>query len=430
MNRLLLVGLNHTTAPLAVREKLAGASAQTMAAVRSAWENCEAVLLGTCNRVELYLAGSGSPDADAAIELLARAHGLDPSVVQPHVYAFSGQQAIEHLFNVASGLDSMVLGETQILGQVRNAYESARVTGAAGPVLHPLFQKAVAVGKEVLGQSGLADGRLSVASVAVDYARRVFDHFGDKTVLCVGAGKMARLVSQRFTDLRPGRLEVISRDIGRARVLADEFGGRGYDFSSLDERLVAADVVITSTGADFPVITRARFEPLLGRRRYRPVLMIDIAVPRDIETAVGELDNVYVYNLDDLQEVVQKTLAGRGNAVAAARAIVARHVAQYAAWHRQRETGPLIDGLYKQYNTIAKAELDRALAKLPSMDDAARKALEEMTHRMVQKMLHGPVHCLRGNNHEATAGYAHALEKLFGVGTHPPPDDAAGGESK
>ncbi|HEX8325262.1 MAG TPA: glutamyl-tRNA reductase [Tepidisphaeraceae bacterium] len=425
MNDLLLIGLNHTTAPLDVRERLALAPQRAFEAI-TAWQarshGGEVVLLSTCNRVELYLAADDTTSRDNVITFLADFFSVPAGAFASHLYEARGRAAVEHLFSVASGLDSMVLGESQILGQVRQAYEASRQAGATGPVLNPLFQRAATVGKEVLTDTGLGEGRVSVASVAVDYAKRIFDTFDDKTVLCLGTGKMTRLVLQGFTALKAGRVLVASREQTRADAFATKFGGnniniRGVTMDDLDRHLISADIVIGSTGATHPVVTRDRFATLLKKRRYRPAFFLDIAVPRDIDPRVGDLSDVYLYNLDDLQQVVSQTLAGRGGAVEAARAVVRRHVDAYAVWHRQREIGPLIDTLYRRSNDIARAELDRTLGKL-DLDDTGREQVEQLVHRVVQKLLHGPVNQLKQAHEPRGEGpaYVHAIEKLFGLG--------------
>ncbi|HTL28034.1 MAG TPA: glutamyl-tRNA reductase, partial [Tepidisphaeraceae bacterium] len=305
MQRLLLLGLNHTTAPLDVREKLAFNAQQSrdaIAAFRQQFTESEAVLLSTCNRVELYIARAlhGHPRADEMIAFLAAFHDLAPERFRPHLYEKRERDVIAHLFAVVSSLDSMVLGETQILGQVRSAYDLSRECEAAGGLLNPLFQRALAVGKEVMTETSLNEGRVSVASVAIDYARKIFDHFNDKTVLSIGAGKIAQLVLQHFTKLAPGKLLVCNRDSNKAQNLAREFNGIAAPFDKLTEQLTAADIVITSTGSTQPIITRRDFESLLKQRRYRPIFLIDLAVPRDVEASVGDLENVYLYNIDDL----------------------------------------------------------------------------------------------------------------------------------
>ncbi len=344
MQRLLLLGLNHTTAPLEVREKLAFDSslrASAIAAFRERFPNCEAVLLSTCNRVELYVARElhGHPRVEEMAEFLCSFHPVGAEAVRPHLYEKSDRQMVEHLFNVASSLDSMVLGETQILGQVREAYETARDLAATGTLLNPLFQRAVAVGKQVMHETPLAEGRLSIASVAVDYASRIFDHFDDKVVLSIGAGKMANLVLKSFAGLSPKKLLICNRDSARAEALAAKFGGETRPFESLDEHLETVDVVITSTGSARPIIDARSFGAAQRRRRYRPIFLIDIALPRDVEADVGKLENVYLYNLDDLQQVVSQTQAGRHGAIDSAKAIVSAAVNDYVRSHRRARWG-------------------------------------------------------------------------------------------
>jgi glutamyl-tRNA reductase len=434
MHWLLLLGLNHTTAPLEVRERLAFNDAQRRAAVqalRARFPKCEAVLLSTCNRVELYVGrqGHGNPSVREMTEFLAGFHSVAATDLDEHLYHKTDRQVVEHLFTVASSLDSMVLGETQILGQVREAYDASQALGATGGVLNPLFQRAVAVGKQVMRETPIAEGRLSVASVAVDYAKRIFERFDDKTVLCVGAGKMAQLVLQHLAGLSPRRLLVCNRNTARATPLAETFGGEAVPFDRLGDHLVAADIVVSSTGSADPVITRALFEPLLRRRRYRPIFLIDMAVPRDVEAAVGELDSVFLYNLDNLQQVVLATRSQRGEVVDAARTIVTRQVEEYAVWHRQRELGPAIDRLYKHYHRLAQDEVARTITKLPNVGDAERAHLEDLARRLVNKLLHGPIQTLRQSDGPHVGGgvpYPYALEKLFGLGDVPDHSAAAG----
>jgi len=447
MHRLLLLGLNHTTAPLEVRERLAFNADQRRAAVvgfRARFPGSEAVLLSTCNRVELYVARGGegasasdrqasngngeprpmAPTVDEMTDFLAAFHALPAGAFREHLYTKVDRGVVEHLFNVVSSLDSMVLGETQILGQVRESYDAARDVSAAGAMLHPLFQRALAVGKQVMHETALAEGRTSVASVAVDYARRIFDHFHDKTVLCVGAGKMAALALQGFAALSPRQLLVCNRDPAKAAALAARFNtatakAAPVPFERLNDHLVAADIVVSSTGSLHPIITRAQFDAVIRQRRYRPVFLIDIAVPRDVEAAVGGIENVYLYNLDDLQQVVQSTQSQRRDAVEAARRIIARHVEEFAAWHRAREMGPLIDRLYRRCHQLAQDEAARTLPKLNGMSEADKAQVQELARRIVNKVLHQPVQTLKGPG--AAHGppvqhYLHAMEKLFGLG--------------
>jgi glutamyl-tRNA reductase len=433
MQRLLLLGLNHATAPLDVRERLAFSAQERLAALdalREKFPGVEAVLINTCNRVELYAARAvhGHPRHDEMIAFLADLRRVPVAAFAAHAYEKSERDVIGHLFAVSASLDSMVIGETQILGQVRNAYDAARAIGSAGPSLNPLFQRAIAVGKQVLSETRIAEGRLSVGSVAVDCAGRIFDHYDDKTVLCVGAGKMATLVLQSFHALRPGKLLICNRDVGKAEALAKRFGGLAAPFDRLADHLVAADVVVTSTGAPHPIITRRDFEPLRRARRYRPIFFIDIALPRDVEAAVGEIENCYLFNLDDLQQVVAATHNQRGEAIEHARRIVSEQVDRYVSWTRVRELGPMIDKLYQRHHELAREEVERIVNKLPDASAVERQHLEELARRIVNKLLHDPVKTLRQSDSPHALGqtYLHAMEKLFQLDENAKPRDEKG----
>jgi glutamyl-tRNA reductase len=423
MGQLLLVGLNHLTAPLAVRERLAFDAGQQRAALESfkqRFAGCEAVLLSTCNRVELYVASATeqpAPMVDELIRFVAQLRDVPAEQFRSHVYEKSERSAIEHLFNVATSLDSMVLGESQILGQVRQAYELARDAGAVGAALNPLFQRAGAVGREVMSQTALGDGRVSIAGVAVACAQRIFETFTDKCVLCIGAGKMSALVLQHFIGLRPKRLLICNRDLDKARGLSARFNGEAVDFASLDQHLARSDIIITSTGSPHPIITRPQIDSVLKHRRYRAMFLIDIAVPRDVEPAVGENEHIYLYNIDDLQSVVSATQAQRTDAIEAARAIVARHVNEFLVLQRRRALGPAIELLYQRSHALARQELTRTVSKLPHLSDSERAQLEELARRIVNKLLHDPVSALEQadaqQQHALTPQYLHAIEKLF-----------------
>ena len=426
MHRLLLLGLNHMTAPLDVREKLAFDAKQcrhALAAFRSKFVECEAVLLSTCNRVELYIGRSAHahPSIEEMVGFLAEFHGIGAESFREHLYHKKDRDVAEHLFAVSSSLDSMVLGETQILGQVRDAYDLSRELESAGPLLNPLFQRAIAVGKQVMHETRLNEGRLSVASVAVDYAKRIFETFTDKTVLCIGAGKMTTLALQGFVGLKPTNLLVCNRDPAKAVALAQKFNGKPVPFDRLDDHLAVADIVLTSTGSAHPIITGQQFKRIRRRRRNRTLFLIDIAVPRDVEAQVGDIENVYLYNLDDLQQVVQATQAQRRDAIDAARTIVDTQVDDFAAWHRAREMGPVIDRLYRRYHRMAQDELARTRGKLSgNLSEQDEAHLEDMVRRLVNKLLHNPIQVLRQDEsagaHTPPGGYLHAFQKLFQVG--------------
>lgn len=420
MQRLLLLGLNHTTAPLEVRERLAFNSAQrnaALAAFKQRFPNCEAVLLSTCNRVELYIAREthGHPRPEEMLEFLADFHQTPSQQFKDHFYLKVNREVVEHLFSVTASLDSMVLGETQILGQVRDAYFAAQTARSCAGELNPLFQRALGAAKQVMHETALNEGRLSVASIAVDAARNIFESFGDKTILSIGAGEMSQLVLQHFVELSPGKLLICNRDAAKAAELAQRFNATAVAFENLADHLVAADIVVSSTGAPHPIITRKLFDSLRRQRRYRPIFLIDIAVPRDVEPAVGEVDHVYLYNLDDLQQVVTSNQSQRKEAVEAARKIVLRHVDEFAAWLRQRELGPKIAQLFRRYHEIAQEEVERTRNKLPNLTDAEAALLADLARRVVNKVLNDPVQVLKQADaaHAPLGQYMHAMEKLF-----------------
>jgi glutamyl-tRNA reductase len=431
MNRLLLLGLNHTTAPLAVRERVAlsrGRVPEVVAAFREKFPACEVVVLSTCNRTELYAARAthGHPRIEELIDFLATISGVPADGLKAITYHLANRGVVEHLFSVAASLDSMVVGETQILGQVRDAYDQATQLDTVGPQLHPLFQAAIAVGKQVMTDTPLAEGRVSVASVAVDYARQLFPTMADRTVLCVGAGEVGQSVTRRFTALRPRRVLVCNRDIARAQRLTRLFGGEALPLDRLNEGLGAADVVVTSTDSPQPLLTRSLVEPAMRfRHATRPIFLIDTAVPRDIEPAVGELAGVHLYDLDHLQSVVGQTHAVRQDAVATARKLISAHVDAFVAAARAREMGPTIDRLYRRYHAVAAEELQRTLGKLPAATDAERQHLEELTRRIVNKLLHEPVRQIRQSPeiHSPASRFLSALDAMLNVGDNGGDDD-------
>ena len=304
MQRLLMIGMNHATAPVAVRERFAFSGTQREIALRrfkEAFPETEAVLVSTCNRVELYASRPvhGHPRIEEMVSFLANFHQFSEQQLKPYLYERSNRAVAEHLFTVAGSLDSIVVGETQILGQIREAYEVSAKLGMADALLHPLFQRALAAAREVMRATGLAEGRRSIASIAVEYARQIFEDFRDKTVLSIGAGKMSTLVLQHFSELHPKEMVICNRNVEKAEDLAKRFGGRCVSMDSMMQHLAEADVIISSTASPSPIITGTMFQQVMKLRRWRPVFLVDIALPRDIDPAVGDLDNVYLYNIDD-----------------------------------------------------------------------------------------------------------------------------------
>lgn len=417
-----MVGLNHRTAPLAVREGLAfdpQRAADTLRGISDRFPGTEAVIVSTCNRVELYIARpvGTHPSRERLWEVLVQGRQLTLADIQEHLYHHEDRAMVEHLFAVASSLDSMVVGETQILAQVKNAYQAACQAGTVGSTFHALFQRALAAAKDVHESTQLAAGRLSVASVAVDLVQRVFDEFADKTVLCIGAGEMVALLLRHMQELKPRQMVLANRSLARAQELAAQVGGMAAPLEHLETLLVDADIILSSTGATEPLVTAGMFKKLLKARKYRPAVIVDIAVPRDIDPEVGKLTNVYLYNIDDLQQVAAVNRDKRTDEIDRSRELLVRHVDEFVHWFAARDVGPLVKALYDQCNAIARAELEQVFARHPEYDEAQRKEWQRLTHRLVGKMLHAPVAQIT-QQAEATARpmLAAALKKLFSLG--------------
>ncbi|HSW47362.1 MAG TPA: glutamyl-tRNA reductase [Phycisphaerae bacterium] len=425
--RTLITGCNHRYAPVALREKLAFDEAQMVEALRrfhEAFPEAEAVLVSTCNRVEFYFARPvhGHPRIGEVIEFIARFHDLHAADLSSAFYNHEDAEAIRHLFRVTSSLDSMVLGESQILSQVRTAFEAARRQNLIGTNLGDLFQRAFAVAKEIHTRTAIATGRVSVGSVAVDLARQVFSRFDDKTVLMVGAGKMGEVTLKHLLATRPRRLWITNRSPEKAHDLADrirrihQLQVQVIPFEQWIAHLAAADIAITSTGSREPVLTAKQFAPVPARRQYRPLLIIDIAVPRDIDSAVGKQDSVFLYNIDDLQIVTEATLIQRREALSCCQGIIESHVTDYLQSRTGRDLGPVLQALRDRLQGISEQELHWLLPKLQNASAHDREMIERMLHRIAQKILHHPTDLLRRKITTGTAGiYADTLAALFAL---------------
>lgn len=431
--RLVMVGLNHRTAPVELRERVAHNGEKAVALIRAmveAWGVAEALVLSTCNRTEVYAVRPihEPPTFTDLVGLLARRADLDAAELQGHCISREQKEAVRHLFRVAAGLDSMVIGEPQILGQVKRGYEMACDAGTAGPVIHKAFQQAIAVAKRLRTQTGIDAGRVSVGSVAVDFARQIFSRFDDKVVLGIGAGEMAKLTLRHLRTLEPKRLWVCNRSLDRAQTLIAHVGvpvesGGARPWEDLDELLVDADVVVTSTGASHAIITPQQFRPVLERRRRRPVFLIDIALPRDVDPQVGSLPNVYLYNIDDLQQVVENTAQNRGDIAEKCEGIIGEAAAQCMREIEHRDIGIMVRELRLRLADMGEAEKQRTLRKLGArmndngVSETFAKLLDEHTHRLINKILHVPLSQLDHPHPETPmAFYAAALRRLFALG--------------
>ncbi len=414
--KLWCVGCNWQT-PVGLRERLAlpGPAAAALVARLKQELPAEAVALSTCNRTELYLGAAGADDpAGRGLALLAEAAGVPLPELAAQAYRHEGDAAVRHLFCVASGLDSLILGEGQVLGQVKAAYEQAVAAGAAGPLLHPLFQRALACAKRVRTETPLAEGRLSIASAAVDFIREVFDDLRGKTALMIGAGKMADLVLTHLRELQPQRVLVANRGADRARELAAKFGGEFRPLEDLAAALAEADVVVSGTGADAAIIDDAAFAEVHRRRRGRHMAIVDIAVPRDFDPAIGQRENVFLWNIDHLEKVRTRTLQRRQKAEVQAQRIVEEEAAAHREGVRAAAGGAVLEEFDRRLQDAVDAELAWLLPQLNGMPEADRAKIKAFAHRLKNKFLHPPRAALR---EEAKAGdpaaLRAALRKLF-----------------
>jgi glutamyl-tRNA reductase len=419
---LLLVGISHRTAPVELRERLDFQTRGLDGALRGLAKRgttAEAVVLSTCNRAEVYAACEdldGTHDGLAAF--LAEFHGLERSTLAPHLYAHRDLEAARHLYRVAAGLDSLVMGEPQILGQVKEAHAAAAAAQIVGPVLNRLFHSSFAVGKRVRTETALGSGAVSVSFAAVALARKIFGDLAGRSVLVVGAGEMGKLTALHMKSQGVHRVTIVSRTIAHAARTAQAIGGASAaPWEEIDIALGASDIVITATGAGTPVLTKAHLEGVMRPRRSRPLFIIDIAVPRDVEPAAGEIEQVFLYNIDDLQATVRENLARRATEVARAEAIVSEEVVRFGGWLRARGAVPTIVALRQHFETVRRTELERLDFKLAQLPPETRARVDEITRLMVEKLLLTPTERLKSLDDAETIGqYTEAVTRLFALG--------------
>lgn len=413
--KLLCVGLNWRT-PLSLRETLALDGDKAMHAaleLRRNYPQTEFVVLGTCNRTEVYAAWSepaASPDAEMLFEFLGSRSEARPPKIGDFLYRHEDAAVVEHLFHVAGGLDSLVLGEAQILGQVRTAYQTGVERETAGPHCHALFQKALAVAKRIQTETELSRGRLSIASAAIEHLTGVFERFSDKTVLVIGGGKMAELALVHLAALKPGQLLTINRTNERAEELAVKFGGAARPFAGLLNSLAEADIVLSSTGAELPIVHAAEFQNVMKARKQRLMAILDIAVPRDFDPAIRDFDNVLLWDLDDLEKIRYKTLRAREKELDKALKIVEAESAAFEAAVALQRTGPIIGQLEREFGRITEEELDWLMPQLNGLPDRDREKIRQFAHRMKNKFLHHPKAALRA---EAQTGGLQSMVVAF-----------------
>ncbi|MGZ8321085.1 MAG: glutamyl-tRNA reductase [Telluria sp.] len=419
--QLLAVGLNHTTAPVSLREQLALAPDQLGQAVQAArgWfarldsqGSDEAVILSTCNRTEMYAASQVANPLDASAHFLASYHKLDFSELRPHLYMLPQNDAVRHAFRVASGLDSMVLGEPQILGQMKDAVRHAEEAGGLGTYLHQLFQRSFSVAKEVRSTTEIGAHSVSMAAAAVRLSQRIFDKIADQNVLFIGAGEMIELCATHFAAQNPNSITIANRTMQRGEALAHRFNGRAIALSSLPEQLPQFDIVISCTASTLPLIGLGLVERALKARRHKPMFMVDLAVPRDIEPEVARLDDAFLCTVDDLGEVVQTGLESRQAAVAQAEAIIETRVQSFMHWMDDRAVVPVIQDIQENSEAMRLFELERARKMLARGEDP-EAVLEALSRGLTAKFLHGPQQALHRAQGDERARLASLLPQLF-----------------
>jgi glutamyl-tRNA reductase len=419
--KLLIAGLNHRTAPVEVRERLAFDEAglpEALGSLKSRPGMLEGMILSTCNRVEITVATDDQSGVEESIEhFLAESRAVERSWVSPYLYWHDGTDAIRHLFRVASSLDSMIVGEPQILGQLKTAYARAKECGAVSGFLDVVLTRAFNVAKRVRSETDIGQSAVSVSYAAVELAREIFGSLNGKRVLLVGAGKMAESAARHLRRAGVSEIVVTNRTRSRAESLAAEFQGRVIDYENFHAGLRDADILIASSGAPHFIVTREQMRDVIGRRKNRPMFLIDIAVPRNIEPEVNKLDNVFLYDIDDLDKVVQTNIKGRIQVAVEAEDIIREEVERMVQRLKTREVTPTIVSLQEQLAALAQNEIDRNRAKLGELTPQQEEAIQMITRGIVNKVAHGPITELRKQSgDESGVHLVNIVRKLFRLG--------------
>ncbi len=411
-----LIGLNHRTAPVALRERVAfpeDALGSALQRLKQETGVREAMILSTCNRVEVI--ASAEPDvalADRLPEFLSGYHGLTLDEVEPHLYSHAKREAVRHLFRVASSLDSMMVGEPQILGQVRSAYAAARAAGAIGGPLEEAMVRAIRVARKVRNETGIARSAVSVSFAAVELARKIFGELKNKAVMLIGAGKMAELAARHLRENGASTLLVANRNPERGEALAAKYRGEAVPFGDLLEHLSRADIVISSTGASNFLVRRDDGRQILARRRNQPMFFVDIAVPRDIDPDLNKVDNIFVYDIDDLQEVIQSNLKERQEEARLGEEIVDQEVNSFLERLQSLDAVPTIVSLQTHLESIRRGEIDRQRGRLGALTPEQEAAIEQITRGIINKVAHQPISQLKSGG---GLGMVEAVRRLFNL---------------
>ncbi|MEQ1532948.1 MAG: glutamyl-tRNA reductase [Sideroxydans sp.] len=410
--QLFTFGLNHQTAPLAVREQLAFNAESMDVALRDLVENGaakEATILSTCNRTEIYCSTN---DPVQAVSWLADFHHLPAHDVEPYIYRLPQEQAVKHAFRVASGLDSMVLGEPQILGQMKQAVRQAEQAGTLGFLLHKLFQRTFSVAKDVRTQTEIGSNLVSMAAAAVKLAERIYPSISEQRVLFIGAGEMIELNAVHFAARNPKHITVANRTLERAETLARRINGHAVTLNELPEQLALHDIIVTCTASTLPILGKGMVERALKARKHRPLFIVDLAVPRDVEKEVAELSDVFLYTVDDLSDVVRDGLDARQGAVKEAEVIIDSGVSDFVHWMESRGVVPTIRALRDHAERQRRGEMEKALRALAKGDNA-EKVLESMSNALTNKFLHGPTQALNQANAAERDAMLETVHRLY-----------------
>ena len=415
MQRFVVLGINHKFAPLEVRERLAYADRRIPGALKSICENAgcdEAVLLSTCNRVEAYAFAEDVNARERMLHALAADQSLKPEYLEQYCYFHRGREAIEHLLRVAGGLDSLVLGETQILSQVKKAYLLAQSENSTGKALNGLFHRAFQTAKRLHTETGIGQGQLSTSSIAVRFINRVFEDLGDKTALLIGVGEVGELTLTYLREAGIGRVIVVSRNLERAREAASRFSGDAVPFDLLQDYLPSAHIVISQTGAEGRILERRHFQKSQKKRGYGSVFVLDLAVPRDVTEDVGELEGVFLYNIDDLEDVVADHAMERSRELEQCKAIINEEVEHFLKGFQSYAAGPLITELRAKAEQVKEEEINRLLARFPDLPESARKEITAFSARLMNKLLHPQI---QGIKEQAANGNTDSLRMIAQV---------------
>jgi len=413
---LFALGINHKTAPVQIRERVVFAPEQVPAALRDLRANptvAEAAILSTCNRTELYW-GTGHGATETVVEWFQRYHRLEASEMRPYLYLLPNQEAVRHILRVASGLDSMILGEPQILGQMKTAYTMANRAGTVGLRLGRLFQHTFAVAKQVRTDTAISASPVSVAFAAVSLAKRIFGSLGPHTALLIGAGDTIELAARHLHASGVGRIIVANRTVEKAHLLASEFNGYAIALSEIPAHLAEADIVISSTASPLPILGKGTVERALKKRKRRPIFMVDIAVPRDIEPEVGELDDIYLYGVDDLAEVIEENLQSRKQAAEQAEEIIETQVAHFMGWLRSLGAIDTIRAVRDHGEHLRDLELQRARRML-ERGEAPETVLYLLARGLTNKLLHAPSAAIRRAGFDGRRELLEAATELFDI---------------